>query len=203
MSRPRQPEQTRALLLDAAFREIRRTGYQAASLDRILDGTGITRGALYHHFADKQALGHAVVDERIRPWIRERWIDPLLQAEDPLVGLEASVEGVLAASTNEDLALGCPFNNLIQEMAPLDDGFRTRLRAILEDWQAAVAIHLALGQAAGRVRSGIDPDATAVFLIAAFEGLFGITKTTASRSLASAMIDILLDFIDGLRPDTV
>jgi len=42
-----------------------------------------------------------------------------------------------------------------------------------------------------------------VFLIAAFEGLFGITKTTASRSLASAMIDILLDFIDGLRPDTV
>jgi len=137
----------------------------------------------------------------VRPSIRERWIRPLLEADDPLIGLEASVEGVLASATDEDIALGCPLNNLIQEMAPLDDGFRARLQDILDEWRSAIAMRLALGQAAGRVRTGIDPDATAAFLIASFEGLFGIAKATASRSLARAMIDVLLDFIDGLRPD--
>jgi len=64
--RTRAPEVTRQKLLSAAFEEIYRSGFQAASLDRILAKAGVTKGALYHHFIDKAALGYAVVDEVVK-----------------------------------------------------------------------------------------------------------------------------------------
>jgi AcrR family transcriptional regulator len=60
---------TRDKLLKAAFEEIYRRGFQAASLDTILAKAGVTKGALYHHFPDKGALGYAVV----RGFLLQRW----------------------------------------------------------------------------------------------------------------------------------
>ena len=54
-------------LLEAAFAEFHLHGFQAASLDAIVARAGVTKGALYHHFPDKSALGHAVIDEVVRP----------------------------------------------------------------------------------------------------------------------------------------
>ena len=62
----KQPDQTRDKILHSAFCEIHRQGFQAASIANILQDTGLTKGALYHHFPTKQALGLAVIDEVIR-----------------------------------------------------------------------------------------------------------------------------------------
>ena len=59
----RDPERTRKRLLQAAFREVHRSGFQNAGIDTILEATNVTKGALYHHFDSKEALGYAVVDE--------------------------------------------------------------------------------------------------------------------------------------------
>jgi len=52
---------TRRKILESAFHEIHRNGFQAASLNPILERTGVTKGALYHHFPNKQTLGYAVL----------------------------------------------------------------------------------------------------------------------------------------------
>ena len=54
--RTRDPERTRERLLQAAFREIHRSGFQSASIDTILAATNVTKGALYYHFESKEAL---------------------------------------------------------------------------------------------------------------------------------------------------
>ncbi|MEO0971905.1 MAG: TetR/AcrR family transcriptional regulator, partial [Pseudomonadota bacterium] len=59
---PQQAEQTRDRILTSAAEEIYRVGFQAASTANILKQLGISKGALYHHFASKQALGYAVLD---------------------------------------------------------------------------------------------------------------------------------------------
>ena len=66
MTRKSNPEKTRKALLGAAFNEIYHRGYQAASIDEILKNAGVTKGALYHHFESKKALGLAVIDEVLR-----------------------------------------------------------------------------------------------------------------------------------------
>ena len=53
LGRTRDPEGTRAILVESAFREIHAHGYAGASLDRILANSGVTKGALYHHFKSK------------------------------------------------------------------------------------------------------------------------------------------------------
>ncbi|MGD8514827.1 MAG: TetR/AcrR family transcriptional regulator, partial [Granulosicoccaceae bacterium] len=108
MLRQRNPDQTRERLLDAAMQEFHLHGFQAASLKRILEDTGLTKGALYHHFPTKQALGYAVVEERLTAFIHEIWIAPLKQYRDPIDGL---IEVIRQAreSMGDDilLRLGC------------------------------------------------------------------------------------------------
>lgn len=54
-------EETRAALLATARKAFGEYGYAAASMDELTAQAGLTRGALYHHFGDKQGLLAAVV----------------------------------------------------------------------------------------------------------------------------------------------
>ena len=75
--RPRDPQRTRERLLQAAFKEVYNSGFQGTDLDTILDSAGVTKGALYHHFENKESLGYAIVDEVITGITLEKWVRPL------------------------------------------------------------------------------------------------------------------------------
>src|SRR4051812_43832601 len=57
----------RTRLLDAATRVFAERGYHAATVDQIVEAAGVTKGALYAHFASKQALLGALLGERVDP----------------------------------------------------------------------------------------------------------------------------------------
>src|SRR6266481_2604060 len=88
----RDSERTRERLLQAASREIYRSGFQSASLDTILAIAGVTKGALYYHFKSKEELGYAVVEEVISPDNRDTWVRPLQSVKDPIGALMAIVQ---------------------------------------------------------------------------------------------------------------
>jgi TetR/AcrR family transcriptional regulator, transcriptional repressor for nem operon len=50
-------EKTRRKILEAAFEEFYKNGFQGGSLNRIVDGAGTTKGALFHHFRGKNRSG--------------------------------------------------------------------------------------------------------------------------------------------------
>src|SRR5579863_4032131 len=93
-TRLRDSGRTRERLLQAASREIYRSGFQSASLETILAIAGVTKGALYYHFDSKEALGHAVVDEIIAPDVRGKWVRPLQSGKDPIDDLIGAVQGI-------------------------------------------------------------------------------------------------------------
>src|SRR3984957_6127648 len=121
---PRDPERTRVRLLQAAFQEIHRSGFRSADLDVILATAGVTKGALYYHFDNKEALGYAVVDEVIASNLHQKWVLPLRNAKDPIDVLARLVQS--ESLKREDVQRGCPLLNLSQEMSGLDEGFRRR-----------------------------------------------------------------------------
>jgi AcrR family transcriptional regulator len=55
-------EQTRLALLESAEKAFAAQGYAMTSLDELARAAGLTKGAVYHHFAHKQALFEAVLD---------------------------------------------------------------------------------------------------------------------------------------------
>src|ERR1700712_1116881 len=85
--------QTRAALLEAAARGISREGYGNLVLERVASDAGYTRGALYHHFADKEALALAVVEWGKLTWQREVGVLGVRAAADPVAALIAMARG--------------------------------------------------------------------------------------------------------------
>ncbi|MEA2167792.1 MAG: hypothetical protein QOF76_1092 [Solirubrobacteraceae bacterium] len=61
----------RAELLDAALRVFARRGLRAAGVDEIAEEAGYSKGALYWHFAGKEALLLALIEERVDAPTRE------------------------------------------------------------------------------------------------------------------------------------
>jgi AcrR family transcriptional regulator len=193
-------ETTRQRLLQTAFEEFYRHGFQGGSLNRIVEESGLTKGALFHHFASKQELGYAVVEEVIRPRFEAGWIEPLERSEDPLEDtrrllLHFAQERVAGYT----LIQGCPLNNLAQEMSPLDEEFRQRLEKIYAAWRSAFQRALTRGIETGRVRKDIDPGKVAAFLVAAITGVLSTAKNAQAEQLLREAGGALLDYLDGLR----
>jgi TetR/AcrR family transcriptional regulator, transcriptional repressor for nem operon len=199
--RVRQPDATRQKLLKAAFAEIHEHGYQAASLETILAGAGVTKGALYHHFENKAQLGHAVLDEVIVGLVLSDWLEPLEeQPDDPLSAMhEALRRKVVRFASGRGLQLGCPLNNLANEMSPIDETFRRRVDAAFARWRGGFAAALQRGKLAGTVRADVDPERVAAFLVAAAEGSIGLAKSARSIEVLRSNYDLLGAYLETLR----
>lgn len=62
MARNKYPEETVRKILDTAERLFIEKGYERASLQEIIDETGLSKGAIYHHFASKEDIFYSVCD---------------------------------------------------------------------------------------------------------------------------------------------
>jgi TetR/AcrR family transcriptional regulator, transcriptional repressor for nem operon len=194
----RDAERTRRNLLEAAFGEIYKSGFRGTHLETILDRAGVTKGALYHYFDSKEALGYAVVDEVIMEIGREKWYEPLKNSENPI---DALAEIFLGTSTKpEHVCGGCPVNNLAQEMSPLDEGFRNRLAEHFKMWHAAIAEALRRGQQHGQVRKDVDVDETATFLMATYEGYISLAKNAQDARVLESGMKAMARYLESLRP---
>src|SRR6202166_3211460 len=105
--RVRNPERTRERLLQAAFREVYRYGFQSAGIDTILAATNVTKGALYYHFESKEALGYAIIEEIVAEITKDRWLRPLRRSKvkNPIDALIGIVQAIPARP--RDVRSGC------------------------------------------------------------------------------------------------
>jgi AcrR family transcriptional regulator len=197
--RERTPKTTRDVLLKAAFAEVYRTGFQAASLEKILATAGVTKGALYHHFPGKTELGYAIIEEVLTGWVRTHWLQPMSKHQNPIDGIVAALNTGWGSGSSDEIKLGCPLNNLAQEMSPLDEGFRKRIDSVLTVWRGGIAASLARGQREGTVRDDIHPHRIASFIVASIEGIIGTAKNAQSHDVAKSNFEILAKFVETLR----
>jgi TetR/AcrR family transcriptional repressor of nem operon len=195
----RNPERTRQRLLQAAFREVYRYGFQSAGIDTILAATNVTKGALYYHFESKEALGFAIIEEIVAKFPRDRWLLPLQRSKDkdPIDALIGIVRAIPARP--RDIKEGCPLVNLAQEMSQLNEQFRKRLERIFHAWQEGIALALRRGQYQGTVRRDLVPEETASFLIAMVEGYEVLAKNAQDAKVWNMGIKNIVGWLSSLR----
>jgi AcrR family transcriptional regulator len=90
-------EATRAALIATARRLFAERGYGGVGTEEIVRATGVTRGALYHHFAGKRELFEAVYEEVERQLVESIAASAMTAASDPLQALEAGAQAFLDA----------------------------------------------------------------------------------------------------------
>ena len=194
----RNASRTREGLLDAAFVEIYRSGFQGSDLNSIITRAGVTKGALYHHFGSKEGLALAMIDAVVAPRIAAAWTAPLGETEDPVAALIAIVKAL--PLDDASIRGGCPLNNLALEMSPLDDTFRVRLARIFNAWIAGIAGALRRGKAAGKVRGDVNVFEFATHLVASYEGFVSLAKAAQDPALLTVGIASMTRMLEDLRP---
>ena len=173
------------------------TASRGRTSESILRTAGVTKGALYHHFPGKDALGQAVIDEVILQLTRDKWLNPLAESDSPLDTLIR----IIADTPTEpaDITGGCPLNNLSQEMSPLDETFRLKLVQVFEAWRESIAQTFRHAQARGTVREDIDPDEASLFVLACYEGYFSLAKNAQDPRVIQSGKKMLIRYLESMR----
>ena len=206
MPRVRDPKRTRRRVLEASYREFYRHGFQGGSINRIVTSAGITKGALFHHFAGKNELGYAVLEELLAPAVRNWWVDPLEEAQDPITALKDILKRFIKRIEEEDpeggfLFNGSPICNFAAEMSPLDEGFRERLAIIYDTWRHAISDALERGQNSGSVRPDINPVAEASLLVSIMEGSASVGKVDQKMAFFYNCMKVAQAHLESLAAD--
>lgn len=78
MAKQERAERTRVAILEAAAKEFDEFGYEGARLERIVERTGATKGAVYFHFRSKLDIARALVKRSTRtgPSLWPKWPGP-------------------------------------------------------------------------------------------------------------------------------
>lgn len=191
-------ESTRLNLLQKAFEMIYQNGYQATSIDKIIETTQVTKGAFYYHFKNKEEMGLAVINEIIFPNIQKALILPLENAENPLEVIHQTIENFMLNVSENQLLNGCPTNNLIQEMSAINEKFRFALSKILEKWENQLVQNLKQAQAQKLIQEDQDLRQVAKFIIASYEGTRGIGKIYRSKAYYKSFLENLNKYLESL-----
>ena len=185
-------------ILEQSFGLIYKNGYQATSIDKIIETTQVTKGAFYYHFKDKEKMGLAMIKEVVAPRLDKLLIHPLKNAADPLETIYQTIKKNLVEDTDFDIRYGCPINNLIQEMSPIKENFKLTLQAVIETWKNALIDELESGKKMGKVNPAIDSNAVASFIIVSYEGLRGTGKVYQNFKLYESYLSQLKFYLGSL-----
>jgi len=169
-------------------------------VNKFVETAGITKGALFHHFAGKRELAFAVIDEIIEPILKARWLAPFVESADPIASLQQAIRQRVKDDIKSGAFLqGCPLNNLAQEMSPLDEGFRARIDALYDAWREGIAEAMSAGRKAGKVRKDASPREVAALVVAAQMGIWGTGKSSRDDDLMIQAGDALCGYLETLK----
>ncbi len=194
----RDPEKTRATILDAAFTEIYHHGFRATSIDEIVAKTTMTKGAFFSHFHSKNELGYALVDEVLREMTLDRWVRPVAAYKNPVQGIITRFRKIIESTPEEHIALGCPLNNLTQEMSAVDPVFREKLRAVLQLWIEETERYLKKAQAEGYLRKDVNTKQVAEFVVMVEEGSFAMVKNLRDKRVYWSLYESLKQYLESI-----
>jgi len=194
----RDPEKTRASILGAAFEEIYHRGFHDASVNDIVARTSLTKGAFFHYFSTKNDLGYAIADEVLREMVLDRWIRPLAAYKNPVQGIISRFRKIIESTPDEHIALGCPLNNLTQEMSSVDPVFREKLLAVIQLWISETEKYLKKAQAEGYLSQDVNPRQVAEFVVMVEEGAFAMVKNLRDKKVYWSLYDSLKRYLESI-----
>ena len=189
-------DKTRQKILDVTADEIHQHGFQSTSLSTILNRCGISKGALYYHFSNKLELGYAVFEEVYVPMFLDTW-QPALSQDDPIEGLCEFFTVMCETMVCSEAVCGCPLNNLCEEMANVDEGFRLRILTMQQKLNALIVD--AFTNVSNDLRPNLEISHVAYFIVASFNGATSLSKSSRNKGIFQHVINELCFYIRSLK----
>jgi AcrR family transcriptional regulator len=181
-------EATRGAILAAAQRLFGDQGFAATSVDTIASDAGVAKGAVYHHFATKEAIFEAVL-EAVSADLAAEVMAATREAPDVLATLGAASRGYFAATARPAT------RRIVLEDGPVVLGWLRWREIDLKHFEGAVPRVLSAAMEQGLIaRQPIEP------LSRVLQGaMTEAAMAAASGGDGAAYLDALASVVDGLR----
>lgn len=167
--------ETRAAIIGAAAAEFDDRGYLGASMDGVAERIGLTKGALYFHFASKADLAGAVIAQQHE--VSRRYGEAAIaRSRTPLEALMWMSQGLATQMVTEVVvSAGIRLSTEVATRdVPRQDPYT--------DWMAVIAQTVRQAIDAGEVDARWDPELVGRVVIPAYTGVQTVSDVLADRS---------------------
>ena len=183
-TRTRRPARgsAREALLDATLQLVRRQGWAATSVDQLCATTGVTKGAFFHHFPSKEALGVAAA---------ERWTQvtapafagaPYQQLTDPLERVLGYLDFRIALAQRPLDECTCFAGTTVQEVFATSPAMRDALGESMHGHARTLVADLRAALARVHPKPNVTAESLAVYTQTVLQGGFVMAKASGKRA---------------------
>ena len=197
VARPKEFE--RDVVVDRAMQVFWSRGYEATSIQHLVDRMGIQRGSLYDTFGDKRGLFFAAIDRYNRVVTAKL----LAALEEPGSGKDAIRQFFrlkAELSVEPGRPRGCLVTNSAAELCSRDRGTSTKVGAVLARIEAAFHRAVLRAQQAGEIDPRRNARSLSRFLTSSAQGLSVMAKAFPDRAVLGDVVRVILAALDSPHP---
>ena len=159
-------------VLENAMQQFWREGYEASSVQKLLDATGINRGTLYNSFGDKDTFFTLCVDrynKQLKAVIDSTLGNSKLAAS---TAIESYISNVTHLAPAKRRTMGCLLVNSVCESINLDKDMQKLIRKSLNTVQRALQSRTREMEKGRQLKRGLKADQATEYLMNLLQGLY-------------------------------
>jgi TetR/AcrR family transcriptional repressor of nem operon len=200
-------EETRQAIIEKAAVIFNKNGYQRTSMAMLCEDLGLTKGAIYGHFADKDALAVEAFLHSVRQ-VSERVRERIQPCRGDVAKLRAFAATFLDFFEETVQNGGCPILNTAVDSDDAHPRLHEEVRRVLTAWEGRLVSMVEAGKESGEIRPDADAYLFAATFIAQIEGGILLAKTIGEKKYLERSVDGINLLIDQMstgrgRNDTV
>ncbi|HEY7587079.1 MAG TPA: TetR/AcrR family transcriptional regulator [Candidatus Deferrimicrobiaceae bacterium] len=190
---------TRQSVIDKSLQIFSVKGYYNASINDILEATGLTKGGFYGHFASKEDLWTAAYDKAVEIW-KGIVFKGIREIDDPIERLAKTIENDLQDYIGSGVFDGgCFFFNNLVELSGQSAPLSGRILRGLEDFSRLLASWLAEADRKGMLRPGLDLKGIADFVVVSVNGAAALYSASRDPRILRETVMQLRSYLDHLK----
>lgn len=188
-------ERTREFIVEKTAPVFNRKGYAGTSMSDLTETTGLTKGAIYGNFENKDEVALAAFDYNVARMI-QRVRTMQINDNTALGKLRVYINVYRNGLFNPTLSAGCPIVNAGVEADDTHAGLKKKVSEALSSWHRSISAIMHQGIRSGEIREGVDVPAFASLMIAMIEGGITVSKISGDISYLNQSLDQLEKLID-------
>jgi len=190
---------TRQSVIDKSLQIFSVKGYHNASINDILEATGLTKGGFYGHFASKEDLWTAAYDKAVEIW-KGIVFKGIREIDDPIERIAKTIENDLQDYIGSGVfAGGCFFFNNLVELSGQSAPLSGRILRGLEDFSRLLATWLAEAERKGMLKPGLDLKGIADFVVVSVNGAAALYSASRDPRILRETVMQLRSYLDHLK----
>lgn len=181
-------------VIEKAMQVFWHKGYEATSMEDLLNAMDLNRGSLYDTFGDKRQLFLKVIDRYCTTFASSKF--SLLDQPGPaLPTLRRFISGMIEGGLADPQRRGCLIANTVMELSPHENEIAGTLRQALKMVEDTFFNVLARAKQQGELKDDKDPRALARFLTTMMQGTIVMIKAGASADVVKQTVETALSIL--------